>query len=1113
MSGETMREERRVVTALFADVAGSTELTERLDPEDARDLIGTAVARMVGAVERFGGTVKDLAGDGVLALFGAPVAHEDDPERAVRAGLAMVEAVDTVAIRVGIETGLVILGPVGAGTRVEYGATGDTINVAARLQSHAPPGGVLVGAVTQRAARSLFDWGEERRFELKGKAEPVAAFEALRARDGGDRGRDEGVSTPMIGRDDERARALERATRALAGEGGVLVIVGEPGIGKSRLVDEVRRSVTSAGGVRWLEGRCASFGQTTPYLPLREILLGALELSEDQPNLAEAAAARLPALLGREGVDLVPYLEAVIGTREPTGRSPETVQLRTVESLRLLVAGLAERGPIVVAIEDLHWADPSTLHALEHLVPAAAQRPVLFVLTRRAGAGGSDRLERLASTPTAERSDTIELHELGAEDDALLLDSLVGHDVLPDELRRRVTETCGGNPFFLGELVRSWIDAGVLRRGGDAWSIVGAGAGIELPATIEKVILARMDVLEPVSRDVLTAGSVLGRQFSLAVLERVLEADPRPVVGELRRLDLLEPEESSDELAFRHALIQEVAYGSLLKKRRRELHARAAAAIGELWPDRLDEQLGVLAYHHRGAGEIDAARACHVRAAERAERLHAVEEAIEHLSSAIALAEELGRTEGEREVAELRLARARVRARTGDVSGAIDDLERVLAAEPPPDVAMRAHDDLGFVLAGAADYRAAIPHLTRALDDAVALGDRAAQVSALSRLSLVHTNRLDFVSGLEYGGRAMALAESMGDERSIATAMDGLKQVALQIGDFDRLEELAGRLAEIHRRTDDLWLLQFVVLELGYADALRGRAAEGIARIEESREINRRIGDRGNEPVHLGLLGRACRGVGDYGRALELGRRALGLARSLEHQEWIALLGVELAGTLLEVAALEEASAVLDAGAAAGERAGADMHLVRCLGLHALAADRLGDERRAAQLADRAAAVLAEVRIGPPRAYVMGRDAITALASVRLGQGRLEDAASLARAIVAACEASGVSDGVVDGRLVLAELERRRGGLEGATAEAELALAEAQRTGLPTAWLAHAAIADTCRVTGDVAGAADHLGRAEALVAALAETIDDAEVRAGFEEAASERLSARGRPG
>jgi class 3 adenylate cyclase/tetratricopeptide (TPR) repeat protein len=1063
MSGP-MREERKVVTALFADVVGSTELTERLDPEDAREVLVEAIRGMVEAVEAFGGTVKDLAGDGILALFGAPVTHEDDAERAIRAGLRIVDGSRTpVTIRVGIETGLVVLGPVGGGGRVEYGATGDALNTAARLQVHASPGSVLVGSATRDAAGDRFAWGDERRLELKGKAEAVSAFEVLgEARST----RATVASTPMVGREVEFERATRVARRALSGEGGSLITVGEPGIGKSRLIEELRHHVPEA---EWLEGRCVSYGATTPYLPLRDVVGDALERS------------------GPELADTAPHLGSVLGIEvgEPGGAvSPEARRLRTLEAIRRVIVAAAERGPTVVAIEDVHWADASTIQALERLLPACEGLRLLFVFSSRAGDA--------PGTWLPERADVIELSPLPHDRVDDLIEALLEGESIPPDLLDRVVETSGGNPLFLSELVRSLVASGSLEAGSGV-------ATVELPNTIEKVILARLDLLEPSARDVVTAASVLGRVVALPVLERLVGRDPLAETEELVGASLFERDGQPDEVWFAHALIQEVAYGSLLKRRRRELHAAAALAIEELWPERLEEHMGILAIHHRGAGDLEAAMRCHDLAADRAERLHAAEEALGHRSASIEIANELELTVGEN--AGRLLGRARLRARTGDNDGAREDLEAILAADVEPDLSMRAHDELGFVLAGAADYRAAVPHLEAALAAARDLGDTEGEVSALARLSIVHANRLDFDAALEYGEQGERAALASGDERLQAKAMDALKQTALQTGDVATLEALVERLTEIHRRNDDLWLLQFAVLEVGYADLERVRLDRASAELQEALAINRRIGDVGNEPVYLAVIGRVHRGRGEYERALALGRQAHDLALELGHGEWTAWSALWLGSTLLEVGDVAAASALFVAGAEAADRAGADLHLVRCLGMAARTAQALGDAQRAADLADRATEILDRVRVRAPRAYVIGQDAYVGVAIVRLAQGRLGTAGEILKPIVSACSACGWSDGIVDGSLVLADAALRRGEATTAVETATAAVTEARRTGLPTLWRAHRTVAEAMRANGDEDAAHEQDAEADRAFAHLLGQIHDRKLRDTFASA------------
>src|SRR5919106_97498 len=404
-----VREERKVVTALFADLVGSTTLAERLEAEEVKVVLGEAIARIVRAVEDFGGTIKDLAGDGVLALFGAPTAHEDDPERAVRAGLRTVEEIrayaDEVArgwgiegfdVRVGITTGPVVVGLIGGGSRVEYSAVGDTVNTAPRLQGEARPGWGLVGQDTYRQVEGLFEWDRPLELELKGKTEHVTAHPLIGVATTAVRTRGpERLKASLVGRDTELAVAREALREVRAGAGGILLVLGEAGIGKTRLIAELESSLRDDGGgpaATWLEGRCVSYGEAMPYLPFRDLLREWLGVGAHDPEVRIRVALRrsVGRLFGDRAPEIYPYLGAMLGLAlepEASARleelSPEALQYRTFEVVRHLLERLARDGPVVAALEDLHWADPTSLQLIDDLLGATEGSALLLVLSAR----------------------------------------------------------------------------------------------------------------------------------------------------------------------------------------------------------------------------------------------------------------------------------------------------------------------------------------------------------------------------------------------------------------------------------------------------------------------------------------------------------------------------------------------------------------------------------------------------------------------------------------------------------------------------------------------------------------------------------------------------------
>ena len=666
--GEDLREERKVVTAVFADLVGSTALGERLDAEEVKLIVGEAVARIVGVVQQFGGTVKDLAGDGVLALFGAPAAHEDDEERAVRAGLRIVEeiaaygteieqgwGIQGFSVRVGVNTGPVVLGRLGGGERVEYAAFGDTVNTAARLQAAAAPAGVLVSENTRRRVAPLFVWREAHELELKGKSEPVLAH-TVTGVSGSPTAREQ---VRFVGREPELEAGRESVERVMRGAGGIVFLVGEPGIGKSRLLAELRRifEETPCEGGRpiWIEGRCASYGESTPYWPFRDLLRTWLEVASDEGELRVRVALRrrLEQLFPGRALEVYPYLGAMLGLAleaDAAGRlaelSPEALQYRTFEVVGSLLERLAAEGPVAVAIEDLHWADPTSVQLMERLLPVADQAAVLLLSTGRPERDHSSwAVKELAAREFPHRTTELALEPLSGWADRELLAALVGERTLPSELEDRLVRAAEGNPFFLEELIRSLVDAAALVRENGSWRF-DHEVPVEVPPTVERVILARIDRLPAASHDLLISASVLGRQFSLPLLEGV-SGDGNELRGqlhELQRLDLVREARRwpQPEYQFKHALIQEAAYRTVLTPRRTELHRKAATWLEEHYAENEDEALGLLAHHWLAAGDEEKAIAYLARAGDKARQEYALDEAIEHYRALLPLLEERG---------------------------------------------------------------------------------------------------------------------------------------------------------------------------------------------------------------------------------------------------------------------------------------------------------------------------------------------------------------------------------------------------------------------------------------------------------------------------------------
>jgi class 3 adenylate cyclase/tetratricopeptide (TPR) repeat protein len=608
-------EERKVVSVLFVDLVGFTAASEDVDPEDVRARLRPYHARVKTEIERFGGTVEKFIGDAVMAVFGAPISHEDDPERAVNAALRVVTAIDelnetqpdlALSVRAAINTGEAVVTLGARPAEGEAMVAGDVVNTAARLQQHAPVNGVVVGETTYRATRDLFDFEQLDAVSAKGKAAPVALWHAKAAR------RRFGVDvepvarTPLIGRDDDLALLQSTFSRTLRESSTQLVtITGEPGVGKTRLTAEFRRWVDDqAELVFWRQGRSLPYGEGITFWALGEMVKAQAGILEsDSPEDARTKLALAVGEVTNEASEqewLASSLAPLVGVTEgAAGATPET----SFGAWQRFLEGVAAQHPLIAVFEDLHWADEQLLGFVEHLVDWSTGVPLLVLCTAR-----PELYERSSGWGGGKRnSNTISLSPLGPENTARLLAALMQRAVLPAETQARLIEHAGGNPLYAEEFVRMLGDQGLLTAEG-----ILRDGDIRVPDNVQALIAARLDTLAPERKALLHDAAVVGKVFwsgAVAAMSGVDEQSARAGLHELARKELVRAVRESSvkdqaEYAFWHALVRDVAYSQIPRGGRARKHVAAAKWVEQMAGDRVTDHAELLAYHYDCALEL-----------------------------------------------------------------------------------------------------------------------------------------------------------------------------------------------------------------------------------------------------------------------------------------------------------------------------------------------------------------------------------------------------------------------------------------------------------------------------------------------------------------------------
>ena len=657
-------DERRHLTVMFCDVVGSTALSERLDPEDLQDVLRAYQVACAAVVARYEGDVRQYLGDGLLVYFGYPLAHEDDARRAVLAGLEMIEAVGDlnhelerrhdlrVQVRIGIHSGLVVVGEMGHGETVL--GVGETPNVAARIQGLADPDSVAVSEATRRLVDGFFEFAPAGNHTVKGISRPLPVYRVLRRVDP-DASRDT-TPTSLVGRDEEERLLLERWSDAVNGRGQVVLVSGEAGVGKSRLVRALRAGAESSA--EWLEARCSPYHQNTVLHPVIDLLERQVSIDRTRPD---DSVRRLERMLDERAMrtdDVLPFVAALLSLPLPDWYAPLNVapperRQRTLEAIIAYLAPPTATRPTAVVVEDLHWADPSTLDLLRELATRAVRSRLLLILTYRS--------ELRVEWPPGEHLTEVTLGRLTAPDVRRIVDRITEGRTLPAEVLEQIIAKTDGVPLFVEELTKTVLESGYLEPQDGHYALRATLSPLAIPTTLHDSLAARLDRLAS-GKQVAQLVATVGREFGYELVRAVSPFDASTLHEGLDRLvsaGLLQQSGSppAATYAFKHALIQEAAYDSLLKSRRREYHERIARALEESNRDIASAQPELLAHHYTEAALAEPAVAYWREAGRRAIERSANAEAEADLRKALELLGTLGETvDRRREELELQVA-------------------------------------------------------------------------------------------------------------------------------------------------------------------------------------------------------------------------------------------------------------------------------------------------------------------------------------------------------------------------------------------------------------------------------------------------------------------------
>jgi class 3 adenylate cyclase/predicted ATPase len=985
--------EHRLVGVLFSNFIGASELIEQLGPDRPIEIAGHLnqyFTQMLTALARYEGVVNKIDlydhGDKLLAIFGAPIAHEDDAERTVRAALDMQTAEKDagamfVSQSIGVNFGVAFAGDVGSSERRDYTVMGDDVNLSARLMSAAPQGELLLSDALQRKASAFFELASRGAVKVKGKAHPVPIFAVVgrRAQPEPVRGI-RGLHSPLVGRERETAIMRELAVNLHNGRGSILSVIGDAGLGKSRLVDELRASENSALPITWLEGHCLSYTQNVSYSAFIEVMRGALNVFESDSDTERWAKLRRRVdelLPGDLGEDVLPYLAHFLNLPLPGALAErvaylegEALQRQVIRAVAVFIEKLAQQRPTVLMFDDLHWADSASLALLERLL-ALPDRAALLIglLYRPDRTHGCWALGQTAARNYPHRYTEIMLNPLNmaAGEDQLLVRHLLAIESTPDTLAR-IINRAEGNPFYIEEIIRTLIDANAIVSRGGQWHIAGDLSLQAVPDSLQGIIMARIDRLMEEARRALQLASVVGRNFRYLTLNWLstaaalahLDGD----LADLQRAGLIHEQARVPELeyGFAQAMFREVAYESLLVRDRRTYHRLVGEQLERLYSASQREDVYELLAHHYNLSDDQAkALAYLIKAGGKTRSAYANKEAVNFYRQAEALVDEYGSDDDKAAIAE---GLGDVAYHIGEYDEALQRFNHALRFRRDPQQLADLQRRLGAVYEKRGEYLQALDSADRGLTLLAPDHTQTVEMARLLTLQCrVHHQQGQFEEAIEAGEKALTIVKDTADYRETAqahnelgNAYEGRSELEQAIANYERgllilerigdehgASQIYNNLAIIYYQTDlaqagdyfqrsletmrrlgNVAAESTVLQNLGIIQYARGNYAQAVDYYQQSIRIKERIGDNlGITDCYINL-GEAYRALGNPAQAIVFLEKSLGIAQQIGASQAETECHRQLAECYLEVDEAERALGIcqqaLERAQAIGDR-------------------------------------------------------------------------------------------------------------------------------------------------------------------------------------------------